>query len=514
VTCAVVAKLAHISARQALIASCVWPLAGVVAMLALYVRYVMELRGAPLRKMVWVAVALMSVTGLDLLPTLLGWMAGGSPAGDMEWWSAEQVSSWADAILWAPHHVAALICGLLCLLLLWMGSSKGAARWKMAALAGMSFASAFGLSIYLALAVAMLAGVWVVWRLLHRDRGCLLVVAVASVVAGLVLLPYVMQLARVESGVSATSSHVLALGAREMLPDAMLLGVPGIRGLKLAHPAAATALARLLLLAPGYFIELGFFGVVLVVLVARRKLLSGGEGLLLGCAVAGLVVVTFVRSQVIATNDFGIRASLVPQFCLLLLGATLLVKSTGKMRRVLLCFAVVGVAGSMYQVAMLRMYLPSHELRGDAAMKDLAESTYALRDGYAEFDRSVPVGSRVQYDAVETPGTTRGYMQFAQMMNVPRQVVAGDAGCDAAFGGDPAACAAIQHDVRRLYAGGSGQGLSASAATGICNTIGAQYLVATRWDDVWGTRGSWVWELPAVVDRPTMRVVACGTGQR
>ena len=54
-----------------------------------------------------------------------------------------------------------------------------------------------------------------------------------------------------------------------------------------------------------------------------------------------------------------------------------------------------------------------------------------------------------------------------------------------------------------------GRGLDAAGAKAICGTIGAEYLVVTRWDPAWGNRGGWVWTLPAVVERPEARVVTC-----
>ena len=166
VTCGVVARLAHISARQALIASCVWPMFAVAALLALYGRYLLGWSGDQLRRRWWMAVALMSVTGLDIFMVLLSLSVGGTPDGDMEWWSIDQVTSWADTFLWVPHHAAAMVCCMLCLLLLWMASREEQAseRVKLAVLAGLSFASGFGLSTYVAAAMAMVATAWLVWR--------------------------------------------------------------------------------------------------------------------------------------------------------------------------------------------------------------------------------------------------------------------------------------------------------------------------------------------------------------
>ena len=63
------------------------------------------------------------VTGLDILPVLVKALLHMPTDGDMEWWSAAQVSSWMDSLLWVPHHIAGLVCCLLGFLLVWM--SKG-----------------------------------------------------------------------------------------------------------------------------------------------------------------------------------------------------------------------------------------------------------------------------------------------------------------------------------------------------------------------------------------------------
>ena len=120
VLCAAVAELAHVSAKQALIASSAWSMFGVLAALALFGRHFLGWRGIDLRRRWWTAVALVSVTGFDGLIALLVFLHSKTVARDIEWWSLDQVSSWADTFLWVPHHAAALVCCLGCLLLLWI----------------------------------------------------------------------------------------------------------------------------------------------------------------------------------------------------------------------------------------------------------------------------------------------------------------------------------------------------------------------------------------------------------
>ena len=69
-----------------------------------------------------------------------------------------------------------------------------------------------------------------------------------------------------------------------------------------------------------YVIELGFLAVILI-RAFRLPNKSEGERTLLYLTCAALASVSFLRSTVIATNDYGVRASLLAQFFLLLLAA-------------------------------------------------------------------------------------------------------------------------------------------------------------------------------------------------
>jgi hypothetical protein len=512
VTCAVVAKLAHISARQALIASCVWPFAGVLAMLALYARHLLGWRGAGLRRGWWVAIALLGVTGLDLLATIGAHLGGDPLYGDMDWWSIDQVSSWADSFLWVPHHMAGLVCCLLAILLIWFATSAetSAKRVQLSLLAGVSFASAFGLSTYIALATAVVLALWATWRLFYEDRQeAATAAAITAITAGLLLLPYLVQLLHRSAGEG--TGNMIAVAVRQVISPGALTDLPFVKGFSTRHPFEATQLAALVLLVPGYIAELGFFLVALMMMQWRagcKRDRSAGESALLFWTWGGLAAATFLRSQVIATNDYGIRAMLLPQFFLLLVGALALKRASGWMRKGLFVLASIGVAGCCYQVVMLRTYLPWHERQDNAVGRgltfDLSERNYALRDAYEAMYANVPARARVQFDP-----SAEGYFGYSELLNMHRQVIVDGKNCNVSFGGERSACAAIQDVVSQLYAESAPSGADAG---GLCEKIGAQYLVASRWDAVWRDRASWVWSLHLVVERPDVRILSCSTG--
>ena len=137
-------------------------------------------------------------------------------------------------------------------------------------------------------------------------------------------------------------------------------------------------------------------------------------------------------------------------------------------------------------------------------MADLAERNYALRDAYSALRERIPVPARLQYDVSDG-----GYFGQSQMLQVNHQVITEEKNCNVSFGGDASACAGIQHAVGRLFPPKGQRASSAAEAVVLCDALGAEVLVATRWDGAWTTPDSWVWRLPVLVERSDVRIVAC-----
>jgi hypothetical protein len=398
-----------------------------------------------------------------------------------------------------------------------------------------------------------------VWVLLWErgSRARVPVLLLAGVVATVALLPYLAELRGEASGtatvlasgaaapadagsVANDGAHLLRFGVRHIIPADSLLGIGWIARLAHAHPVAEDAAAGLLLLLPGYFVELGFYGLVLLaalVAMRRRRLDEAARtALLLACA--GLAVATFLRSTVVENNDFAIRSILVAQFFLLLLAMLWWQGELGVGNRLLrgamLAMAWIGLAGTLYQAVMLRVYLPVEERLGRAEVAGLAERGMVVRLGFDAMDRRVAKDAVVQYNTAQ-PGE---FFVLIQAMMAGRQVALATPGCDAAFGGDPATCSGVQQGVARLFSlhspldlppdlsqsvSSSGQGLqssvphvalSAPEARAECANLGVGDLVATRWDPVWFDLRGWVWTLPAVVESNELRVLDCAAPAR
>jgi hypothetical protein len=522
--CAAVARMAHLPARPVFDASCVWAGFGLAALTGLYLKHLLEV-GERLRRQFVLAVALLAVTGLDLIPIYWEVAVRRMPLPpDLEWWSRGQVASWLSSLLWVPHHVASLVCSMLAFLLAWMSGlgaeGAGNRRGQIAAgaLIALALASGFGVSIYVTFAFFLVMAVWAAWQLMaERKARAVVVLAAGGAVALLLLAPYLRELMHGASGNAAGNGgdHVFALAVREMIPPESLLRTRLLHGLWLRHPEMARNGANLILLAPGYVLELGFFLVVLVVYLVPRWRGGGGlsaaERALLTIAVATLVFISGIRSWVLETNDFGWRAALFLQFVLLLLGSQWVAGWPGRMARVgmaprwlwpVTAIALwVGVAGTACQALVLRFYMPLAAAH-DAETQRFVHSAYIARIGYGELERAIPADVVVEYNP-------RGLGLFgiqADLMDVDHQVAmfSDRFECGSLWGGDPAGCAGMRAAVDALFLGGT-----AEQARATCAAYGIDDLAVRVYDPAWNDRQGWVWTLRPVVGDAEFRVLDC-----
>lgn len=503
---AAVARLAHISARQALIASCVWPPVGVVAMLALFGRYVLGRRNQELTRLTACAACLLGVTGLDLLVTLALHLLGTPAMGDMEWWSVDQVSSWPDTFLWVPHHAAALVAALLGLLLLLRATetARRNPRLSVAALAGLSLASAFGMSAYLGIGVTVVVLGWLLANLNGKAAGrSLQSVAVAALVAAASLSGYLRQLLH-RDGSGGPGVAPLSVGFREILSPAALAGSSLFHPLAASHPYRAREVAAGILLLPGWGVELGFYAIVFALALVRFRRQPSPARTVLWLTLSGFVAASILRSNVISTNDCGVRSALLPQFFLLLLGALVLASAQGHLRRFLWLLLVIGAGGCVYQIGLLRAYVPWQQAHGNPEMREVGERALALRNVYTALQLRIPVAARLQFDF-----SAESFYLYPHLLFANRQILTAESGCSTSFGGDPAACPVLQNGIVQLFPADPSSTPTAARAQRLCRDLGVQYLVVTRWDGAWQARSGWVWTLPAAVDQPSARVLAC-----
>jgi hypothetical protein len=453
----------------------------------------------------------MSVTGLDLLIVTVNFIAGQKTDPDMEWWGQDQVASWADSFLWVPHHVASLVCNLLAVLLLELAIRQQTRkdRWCLATLSALSLAGGLGLSVYVAVATGILLALWTVQQALQPEQRVrvLKVASYTLTLAALISLPYVVQLlGGGGTGGRGGAPPPLTMGIRQILNLDVLTSFPFLRSLSAIHPWLFKLLGSLLLLPVGYGLELGFFGAILLLALRHRD--APGKKLLFFIW-TGLAASSFFRSTVIATNDYAIRATLLPQFFLLLLAVEVIQRASVRGRRWLVGLALIGVCGTIYQLVELRVYLPWQVAHGNPDVGPLGAQNYVLRQLYSLASTRIPATARIQYDPHANP-----YLLRAHLIHIGHQVITADENCNTAFGGEQAPCAAIQGMIQRIFPAPDKDPAPLEEVVRLCSKFGIDDLVATRWDSVWQTPTDWVWRLPLIAEVPGGRIVRCAQAPR
>jgi hypothetical protein len=530
VLCAAVVKMSHLSTRGVFIASCVWAGFALAALIGLYLKHFLR-AGARLRRQFLLCLSLLMVTGLDICVNLWNLFYLHKPLpDDLEWWSACQITSWLDALLWTPHHIASLLCCMLAFLLAWMDGDGGERRpVATVTLAAAALASAFGLSIYVAFGFFLVCLAWAFWQIvIERKPRPAILLAAGGAGAVVLLIPYLRELlARTSSGLEGGS--VFMFTVREMLPPDGLLGTHLFKTLAGVHPIEARNLANLVLLAPGYTLELGFYlAVLLIYLVPAwrgRTPLSAAQRALMVIAVSTLVIVSVLGSAVLTSNDFGWRAVLLLQFPLLLFASEVLTgwkleerkgsapaewtglprNTPAWLRSIAALALVIGVISTVCQVLLLRFDIPLSQahLRAvhDADAGRLPHNAYISAIGYEKLDGAVPHNAIVQFNPDIDP-----YMKSADLLGVDHQIAILHVHpfCGAELGGDPSGCLAMAAGIDALF-----NGASAEQARATCHQYGIQYLVARVYDPAWSDRSGWVWTLKPVVRDEEFRVLDC-----
>ncbi len=492
-----------LSARLAVFGGTLWCGLGLIAVLALYLRFADPEGPLRLERRVGLAIALLGVTGLDLLPNLM-LMRQGVLLPEMEWWN-EQVTSWVGTMLWVPHHLAALVACLTGFLLLWAAPAARRDAVVAAAAAGLCFATAVGCSVYVAFTFFVFLGVWGLITLIRKWRRDTALLVVAGCCAVVPLAPYVRDLLGPASGGSFVVPTVRAFKFPD-LAFASLLTAPW-----------QLSLLNLLLLPLNYFLELGFF--LLIGLVAWKRLRAARRPWsrwdLAAWAMAGssIAVCTFLRSGVIGNNDLGCRGFLPAQFILLLWAVSLAGKPElrgGGLRAWLAFLLVLGAAGTGYEVCLLRGYPVLSDFaavtRYPALGTDgqLGRRTYAARQVYERLRKTLPPDTLMQ----QNPDTDIGFIPYG--LYADRQLAAGLHGCGAVFGGDPSLCASMYPILNGLF--DPPAAAPEPEVDAVCDQFGIRVLIARDTDRAWADRRSWIWNRNALAATSMVRAVACGKG--
>jgi hypothetical protein len=491
-----------IGPRAAWIGTAVWCGIGLLCLVALYFRLFRYRTPEDFRRRALIAIALLSVTGLDIIPVAILWILRftgirSAILPSLEWWN-EQVDGFVYTALWEAHYLAGLIACLTAFLLLWEAprQSSNARRLTYAAVAALGFASAAGAAIYISMVFAAFLSLWAlitVWKRWWTETALL---AAAGIVAALLFLPYAASLRGAGNG-----GPLLKLWIRPFLPvNALAQGV-GVSGAPLYFLNA-------LMLPINYFFELGVFLAAALLWWKQRPKPLPREDLAIAAMIAvSVLICTFLRSSVIGNNDLGWRGFLIAQFGLLLWSAEVF-SDTGRARGAYLtALLVLGLLGSAYDVVILRAF----PIMADAGVvvpigwmapdRQLGTRTYAAREAYDWAAHHLPPSARLQFNP-------HVYVQDTQaFLYANRQMVVTDEGCLTGFGGNPAECPGMLEELEPYFPK-PGRPAAPSLA-GLCRSLPAGLIVARDLDAAWANRQSWVWKETPLFANSYYRLFGC-----
>jgi hypothetical protein len=502
ILCSQVARMGF-SARQALSAGTPWCGLGLMGLVALYLRLFSPLGAARLRRRTSIAIALLGVTGLDILPALLLIVlkvAGlsGMIFPSMEWWN-EQVDGWVYTMLWEPHHLSGLIACFTGFLCLWRAPEEpGRGLWKNSIVAGVAFATAVGSSIHIVFVFAIFLAVWTVITMLKRWQADVKAAIVAGVTCVALAFPYLRSITGAGSG-----GPPLEWTVRTFILPEYFMRAFGMHGLQIK-------VADLVLLPVNYGIELGLFFAVgwwrwktwraKGYALERQDVAAGA---MIGVSV---VICTFLRSSLISNNDLGWRGFLIAQFALLVWAADMLADWPQVPHRALLALLIgLGAAGTVYDLAILRFY-PVLADRGAVPMlpwmspdRQLGRRNLAVREAFEWARAATGPSAIVQYNPEVQVQETAG------LLYAERQAVAAETHCLTTFGGDPHECAPLAESLKQLFSASG----DAQAYQRVCSTLPIDILVAKDIDPAWGNHESWVWREQPVFANDYVRLFRC-----
>ena len=500
-----------VSPRIALYAATLWCGIGLMALIAVFGKFFVG--DQALERKTFIGIILLLVTGLDIIPTItLALLPPHTILPDMEWWNRPQITSWVDSMIWVPHHLAALIACLFGFLVLqFAGGSRQAGRVTVAALA---FASAAGLSVYVTFTFVLFVATWGVILAARRKWEDLRRMLLAGTVAALLGLGFLLTLKGLGGG-----HAFINIALRKFYFVTELLARSGYS----SHLAGAIASAALLPL--NYFLELGFF---LLIGIDRFRRLRRGEITwteqeLAAWALVGtsFFVGTFLRSATIINNDLGYRCFLFAQFVFVLWaiprvddwwfarGAKDERPSSRRWRNLAAACALLGVAGTVYQVLDLRFYTVLADRVGGGTFRQewldsdgqLGERIYALRTAFHALKKELPGSAVVQLNP-----SASSYV--GDLLYSDRATAAAGAHCGTVFGGNPEECVDRIRQLKGLFDGGP----EIEKIDGACRKMGIDVLVATNTDAAWANPESWVWRRSPMVADNYVRAFWCGAG--
>lgn len=448
--------------------------------------------------------ALMCTGGLDLIVVLQTGLSDGVWIGQINWWN-EEVTGLAISVVWVAHHMAGLVAcwvGFLALASLDQPAPQAVrARWAAIAIAGLAFASAQGLSIWVTTGAVATLGAAFVWLVANRRFDLALPIVAAGLVSAVVAAPHLLDLMAIRSGEGAP----LALSVRRFPLLDQLVDAGPLR-----------QLVDLVSLPLNYAIEFGVLALGTLAFWRRRSAgsahVNAAAQLLTLSAVVALVIGSFVKSA-IANNDLGWRVLLFAQVAATVWTAAVLEPFWLRFRRhgfswrlpallpprILLATFAVGFAGVVYDLGALRLHQPLTK-SGIADVQADPAVAHDLRGAYGWLNANADHRTVTQHN----PSAPRS---FAYGLYGRMPVAISDRHNAVLFGASHDAALARLADLVPVF--DTAMTAPEAGERFIRNKVAL--AVVTSADPVWQAQHSWVWQVQPAFANGHVRVIRVET---
>jgi len=359
--------------------------------------------------------------------------------------------------------------------------------------AGCAFASAVGMSVWVAFTFAVFLVLWLALCLVKRWQRDAVLVAAAGVVALVLILPFLRDLHR----------------SKLLIQDPVTVEVrrfePAEKAVKRFHmdDDPTRALVNLILLPVNYFLELGFVGVAGILYWRQRR--TQGIGLdqqdyaHITMLATSFLVCSFLRSTV-KFNDLGIRGWLFGQFVLLLWAVELVASARRSLLksapdnsrprgmgvagiRTLALLAFLGFGTTVCDLVLLRVrpfYLYGRQG---------GEQTFKARRAYDWIEKSLPGETMVQHNPHVAVDPLKLGIEVFHGVYCSHPTAAADLVNGTLYGIPHLLFLPVFADLTRLFMSDS----DFAAVEAICRKYGIGALVVKGSDPIWNRRTSWVW---------------------
>jgi len=438
-----------------------------------------------------IVLLLLFVSGLDVLPIALLRLATGTWLPQLDTWN-EAVVSFPDALLWVPHHVAAVLAAWVAFLTLVDVAADRERGEPLAArpvlIAALALLSSAGMSVWTTLVAALALALWLARLAFARRTRALSVVACAGVLSLVIGLPHLVDMMN-----RGDEGFPLALTIRGF--DQWDVRV---RDEQLRY------LGRALLLPLNYALELGLFLLGSVVFWMRRRRAevprSELDRLLVLYALAGFLFATFTRSTVLM-NDIAWRAPLAFQLTMLVWTAATLATLGARFqvprltRRALYALAAVGYVTTLYGLVAQRVYRFVPLAPWAQYVNAHPETDRALREAYERIARELPPDTVTQHNPAPPRVFDFGLYGRSSVAVADRSA--------SLYGASKRAVAARADALEPVFNGT----LAAGEVRARAQQEQVDALVVTIDDAPWHDPSSWVWRSRPRYESERVRVI-------